>query len=127
MYVVGTAIGQEVLKAGPDADPQPLYTRLLRAVLRDGLVTVRCWWQDEELAGSTIAGGPEADECDATFLDLMDQPHVSLVRVPGVLRAVFKVDRQLRSRGLNGLVLLPHTFTVCGGATLIVYLDAVLA
>jgi hypothetical protein len=34
----------------------------------------------------------------------------SLVRVPPVLRALFKLDRQLRGLELEGVMLLPHTY-----------------
>ncbi|GLC41357.1 hypothetical protein PLESTM_001187100 [Pleodorina starrii] len=176
-YTVGNSMGQEVLRVGPSIGVHSLLPALLRAILRDGLCTLRACWFDEELAADTWSddeddehhaapaaaatnGGGEGCEeldggCDAGGLwssgrsgspgsapapvpaaaalsadaHAPTTPAGSLVRVPCVLRAIFKLDRQLRGLDLGGVVVLPHTFTrSCRDSnTQVLYLDVVIA
>ncbi|EFJ52591.1 hypothetical protein VOLCADRAFT_86845 [Volvox carteri f. nagariensis] len=188
-YTVGSSMGQEVLPVGPSVGVHTLLPALLRAVLRDGLVTLRCCWFDEELgtyslwpdqmkgvaAGGGANGGATSGQedcedhegCDAASLwstsignsanagpsgsaGVGAGPVVAdaqaarlaaaaaaaaaataggLVRVPCVLRAIFKLDRQLRGLDLGGLVVLPHTFarSCRDSRTQVLHLDVVIA
>ncbi|GIL58516.1 hypothetical protein Vafri_13460 [Volvox africanus] len=177
VYTVGSSMGQEVLPVGPSVGIHSLLPALLRAVLRDGLVTLRCCWFDEELGADSwpeddrvaavkndsASAGDQGDcddnvGCDGSSLwnggnDSPGQPsspgitqaqsvaeaHVnpavvsapagSLVRVPCVLRAIFKLDRQLRGLDFGGLVVLPHTFarSCRDTCTQLLHLDIVIA
>ncbi|GIL81669.1 hypothetical protein Vretifemale_10674, partial [Volvox reticuliferus] len=177
VYTVGSSMGQEVLPVGPSVGVHSLLPALLRAILRDGLVTLRCCWFDEELGADSWPGGDRAavtanesgnggdkgdcednDGCDGSSLwnggdgspgrpsspgitqaqpvaealvnsTVVSAPAGSLVRVPCVLRAIFKLDRQLRGLDLGGLVVLPHTFarSCRDTCTQLLHLDIVIA
>ncbi|KAG2487443.1 hypothetical protein HYH03_014010 [Edaphochlamys debaryana] len=218
-YTVGTSIGQEVVRAGPSTNVHALLPALLRAILRDGLVTVRCNWIDEDIVleswsdedeapgdfvtaaaaaatarqaasasaapprpqvpmpspmdypdgGDLVAavtaavaaqaavtaaaaasahtsthiahghahgsgsGGPSplsSGSWSPTSSFERDLPAGSLVSVPCVLRAIFKLDRQLRGLDLGGLVVLPHSFSTRsarGSNAPMLHLDVVIA
>lgn len=166
-YTVGQQIGQQLLRVGPQADAHVLLPPLLHAILRDGIVTVRCNWYDEELssgswsddeepltasspppyvpgglagAGAQVSGASAGLEARQGGVQQQFQQQQgglggvggscgSLVTVPGVLRAIFKLDRQLRGLDLGGLVVLPHTFVRSGDGinSPTLFLDIVIA
>ncbi len=167
-YTVGQQMGQQLLRVGPQADAHVLLPPLLHAILRDGIVTVRCNWYDEELSSGSWSDDEEPCEASSpppSFAGGLEGAGVqgsgagaglearqgvvqqqyqqqqqgglggaggscgSLVTVPGVLRAIFKLDRQLRGLDLGGLVVLPHTFVRSGDGinSPTLFLDIVIA
>eukprot|EP00198_Chlamydomonas_reinhardtii_P012236 XP_001701573.1 predicted protein [Chlamydomonas reinhardtii] len=69
-----------VLRVGPAANTHALLSALLRAVLRDGMVTLRTTWFDEEIEADCWS-----DDEDLDLGGLMILPH-TFVRHPGAGR-----------------------------------------